>query len=156
MMRRVVTPSLLLGALVLTACAAGPVRYPGRADVRQGDAPLIRIEETNAAETSPFELRVPAGTDVTWLNTTHELVFVRFQQPVRDACRTPVRFGRSYDGASYVTSYLAPFNEARLCFPSAGRYDFVVSSAGGGGAVSPNGDGNGSTSPVRYGVVLVE
>lgn len=152
-MRRV---AILAVALVLAACAGGPVRYPGRADVRLGDRPLIRIEETNATETSPHQLRVPAGTDVTWLNATRELVFVRFNQPVREACGEPVRFGRTYDDESYVTDFLAPFNDARLCFARPGRYDFVVSSGGGGGSARPDGDGNGSTSPVRYGTVVVE
>lgn len=157
MRRRGVLVAGAVGVLLLSACAAGPVRYPGRADVRAGDRPLIRIEETNATETSPRELRVPAGTDVTWLNATRELVFIRFQQPVAEACGTPVRFGRSFDGTSYATGHLAPFDEARLCFPDRGRYDFVVSSVGGGGATArPDGDGNGAPSPVRYGTVLVD
>ncbi|HEX7126684.1 MAG TPA: hypothetical protein VF406_13085 [Thermodesulfobacteriota bacterium] len=145
-------------ALLLGACAAGPTRYPGRADVRAGDAPVIRIEETNSTDTSPRVLRVPPGTDVSWLNASGQIVFVRFVQPVREACGEPVRFDRNFDGTSYVTRNLAPFNEARLCFPEPGRYDFVVSSLGGGGG---GGDQvtnglNGSPSPVRYGTVIVE
>ncbi len=147
-----------VGALLLGACAAGSVRYPGRADVRAGDPALIRIDETNSTDTSPYLLRVPVGTDVAWLNASLQIVFVRFVQPVREACGQPVRFDRNYDGTSYVTRNLGPFNEARLCFPTPGRYDFVVTTAGGGGG----GDNdaakglNGSPSPVRYGTVVVE
>lgn len=145
-------------ALLLGACAAGPVRYPGRADVRAGDAPVIRIEETNSTETSPHVLRVPSGTDVSWLNASRQLVFVRFVQPMQQACGEPVRFDRNYDDTSYVTPYLGPFNEARLCFASPGRYDFVVSTAdgGGGGGDQVTNGLNGSPSPVRYGTVIVE
>ncbi len=157
MLRRGAAAALMVASLALGACAAGPVRYPGRADVRAGDAALIRIEPTNATETAPHWLRVPTGTDVVWLNASQELVFVRFAQAVGEACGTPLRFVRSYDGRSYVTGYLAPFNEARLCFARPGRYDFIVSSSGGGGGgTPPDADANGGHSPVRYGTVIVE
>lgn len=150
--------TLALLALVAAGCAAGEVRYPGRADVRAGDPPVIHIEPTASTETTPSVLRVPAGTEVTWLNTSGELVFIRFNQPIEQACGEPVGFSRTYDGTSYSTSFLPSFAPARLCFARPGRYDFVVSSGGrGGGATQETGPGGGGgLSPVRYGTVIVE
>jgi hypothetical protein len=157
-MRASVFAGLTATAVALTGCAVGPGGYPGLADVRAGDPPVIRVEPTNATETSPRELKVPAGTEVVWLNTTSELIWVRFGGPVAEACGEPVRFHRTYDGASFATPHLPPFADARLCFARPGRYDFIVSAEGRGGRTAPSAggpDGNGS-SPVRYGTVLVE
>lgn len=98
------------------------------------------------------------GTEVTWRNVSDELVFIRLVGDVEDrqVCGTPLRWGRTFDGRSYSTPFLAPFADARLCLAGPGRYDFIVSSAGrGGGRSSPNGPING-LSPVRYGTVIVE
>jgi hypothetical protein len=156
-MRASVFAGLAATAVALAGCAVGPGRYPGRADVRAGDAPVIRIEPTNSTDTSPYELRVPLGTTVTWLNASGELVFIRFQRPVEQVCAEPVRFNRTYDGASFSTQYMPPLTDARLCLGRPGRYDFIVSSAGRGGR-SPIGNGaeGGGLSPVRYGTVVVE
>ena len=150
--------ALALLVLAAAGCATGEVRYPGRADVRAGDPPVIHIEPTASSETVPSVLRVPVGTEVTWLNTSGELVFIRFNQAIAQACGEPIRFSRSYDGTSYSTSFVPSFAPARLCFARPGRYDFIVSSGGRGGGATPQtgpGGGNG-TSPVRYGTVIVE
>lgn len=156
-------PSALLAAAALlalaaAACATGDVRYPGRADVRAGDPPVIWIEPTGSTETNPSVLRVPRGTEVTWRNASGELVFIRFNQPIAEICGEPVRFTRSHDGTSYSSSYIPSLTDARLCFADPGRYDFVVSSGGIGGGRTPiTGEGGGSgRSPVRYGTVIVE
>jgi hypothetical protein len=161
-MRRAIAlaAALLAGGGGAAGCAGGPLAYPGRDDARAGDRPLIRIEPTNADETSPRELRVAPGTEVTWRNVSHELVFVRFARDVadRDVCGTPLRWTRTFDGRGYSTPFLPPFADARLCLAGPGRYDFIVSSGGrgGGGSTSPDGGADNGTSPVRYGTVIVE
>ncbi len=158
---RMCSASIVAATLLAWAaagCATGDVRYPGRADARAGDRPIIWIDPTGSTETSPSVLRVGPGTEVTWRNRSQEVVFVRFNQAVTDVCGEPVRFDPSYDGASYVSRFLPPFADARLCFARPGRYDFVVSSLGtGGGGPSPmDGEGGDGLSPVRYGTVIVE
>ncbi len=155
-------PAALLAAVALLApaaagCAATDIRYPGRADVRAGDPPVIWIEPTGSTETTPSVLRVPRGTEVTWRNASGEPVFIRFNQQIREICGEPVRFSRNYDGTSYSSSYFPSLTDARLCFAEPGRYDFVVSSAGIGGGRSPvTGESGNGLSPVRYGTVIVD
>ncbi|HWP34667.1 MAG TPA: hypothetical protein VNM66_03640 [Thermodesulfobacteriota bacterium] len=154
---------LLGGALLLGAagCAAAQVRYPGRADVRDGDRPLIWIEPTGSSDTQPWLLRAPVGTEVTWLNASPDLVFIRFYQPVEEVCGEPVRFHRTYDGASFVSALLPLMTDARLCFARPGRYDFVVAGSGGGGggdrsSMQGGGGNGGGRAAVRYGTVVIE
>ncbi len=150
--------ALALLVAVMTGCTTGEIRYPGRADVRAGDPPVIHIEPTASTDTRPAVLRVPAGTEVTWLNTSGQLVFIRFNQPIGEVCGKPIGFSRTYDGASYSTPFLPSFADARLCFARPGQYDFVVSGSGGGGggdAQVMNRGGDGAQA-VWYGTVIVE
>jgi hypothetical protein len=144
----------MAAALATSGCATEGGTYPGVRDVRHGASPVIRIERTASTETDPRELRVPAGTEVIWRNESGEPVFIRFNQVVQ-ACGEPVGFHPTYDGASLVSEWLHPFGEGRLCLDRPGHYDFVVSAPGqGGGALDPGGDG--ASSPVRYGRVVVD
>lgn len=158
MRRAAAVAVVLLAGAAASACAAGPIRYPGRADTRAGDRPLIRVEPTNSTDTVPRELRVAPGTEVTWRNASTELVFIRIVGPVedRELCAAPVRWNRTYDGTGLSTPFLAPFADARLCLARPGRYDFIVSSGGRGGRSTPEGGPDNGPSPVRYGTVIVE
>jgi hypothetical protein len=138
------------------ACRSADVRYPGTADVRAGDRPLIQIEPTGSTEASPRLLKVTPGTEVTFRNSEDAEIFIRFTEPMGDACGTPVGFDRTSDGRSYASRYLLPFGEARLCFATPGRYDFVVSRQPAPGPDFFRPPGEDRESPVVDGTVLVE
>lgn len=143
----------LLAALLLSACAVPQGGYPGTASVAAGAPPLVRIDRTGSTRTDPATLYVPPGTEVTWQNGTTRQVFVRFDDPIDQVCGDPVRFSRSTDGRSFASDFLGPFEEARLCFPTPGRYDFVVS------ITEPARTGRffprDSLPPAKYGTVVV-
>jgi hypothetical protein len=124
---RVAALLLVTGAL---AAACGEDMYPGRGDARKGDAAEFRIETTSHDRTSPAELTAPAGTEVTWTNRTTATAFVRFEDAVPEVRLDPHRFARTDDGDTFASDWLAPFEEARLCIATPGRYRFIVSLAG--------------------------
>ncbi|HEX7125205.1 MAG TPA: hypothetical protein VF406_05420 [Thermodesulfobacteriota bacterium] len=142
-----------LAVLVVTSagCASRPETYPGHeSDLQPGARPMIVIGETGSARTDPAELTVRSGTDVAWFNASDAEVFVRFEGPIARACGTPVNFKRSSDGTSYVSGFIPPDSEARLCFSTPGRYAFVVSSTGTEGTNGAAGE------DTKYGAVVVE
>ncbi|HEY8370499.1 MAG TPA: hypothetical protein VIM86_14410 [Thermodesulfobacteriota bacterium] len=117
----------LLAALLSSACAVPQGGYPGTASVAAGAPPVVRIDRTGSTRTDPATLYVPPGTEVTWRNETTRQVFVRFDSPIDQVCGNPARFARSTDGRSFASEFLGPFEEARLCLVTPGRYDFIVS-----------------------------
>jgi plastocyanin len=130
--------------LAATGCGEGVV-YPGRADVREGDPPEIRVGTEGGDATDPGELTVPAGTEVTWLNHTTGFAHVRFEDDIPEVCADPHDFHRTEDDRTYVSRPLPPFAEARLCVSRPGRYRFIVTLAG-----TPGGE-----HPARYGTLIV-
>lgn len=104
--------------------------YPGRADARKGDPAEFRIETASHDRTSPAELTVAAGTEVTWINRTTGSTFIRFEDPVPDTRPDPHRFGRTRDSVTVASDWLAPFEDARLGITTPGRYRFIVVLAG--------------------------
>lgn len=142
-------PIRLTALLLATACASAPGgQTPG-----PGVPALVRIERTGSDETDPPTLHVPPGTEVTWQNRTTRTTWVRFTEAVPEICGHPVHFARSSDGRSFVSEYLGPFEEARLCILSPGRYDFVVSIPGASG---DDGFGRSALPPAKYGTVVIE
>jgi hypothetical protein len=158
--RRVIRLKLGLVLLVAlsggVACRSADIRYPGTTDARAGGPAVIQIEPTGSTETSPRLLEVAPGTEVTFRNSEDAEIFIRFTEPMGDPCGTPVGFDRTSDGRSYVSRNLLPFGEARLCFATPGRYDFVVSRQPAPGPASFGSAGEDGESPVVYGTVLVE
>lgn len=130
--------------LAATGCGEGVV-YPGRADVREGDPAEIRIEPGGGDATDPRELTVPAGTEVTWLNHTTGVADVRFEDDIAEVCADPHRFDRTEDERTYISRFLPPAGEARLCVSRPGRYRFIVTLTG-----TPGGE-----HPARYGTLIV-
>lgn len=104
--------------------------YPGRADVREGDSPEFRIENASHGQTVPAELTVRSGTEVSWINHTTASAFVRFEDVVPEVCAEPHRFRQTRDADTLASDWLAPFQDARLCVTTAGRYRFIVTLAG--------------------------
>ncbi len=145
--------ALPLAVILLGACAVPRGGYPGTASVAGGAPALIEIDRTGSTETDPATLYVPPGTEVTWRNRTTSQVFVRFDDAIAEACGEPVRFSRTADGRSFASGFLGPFEEARLCLPTPGRYGFIVSIPG-RARTGPFFPGEGLP-PAKYGTVVV-
>lgn len=147
------------GFLLLVAvagCATGEVRYPGTADVGRGDAPLVQFHATGATDADPRVLKAPRGTEVVFRNVSRGQAFVRFKEPVGDLCAPPAGFEPTSDGRTVASRYLPPFAEARLCFGTPGRYDYVVSRVEPPGPSILHGTDEPPESPVLYGTILIE